>query len=616
MKTVLLFPPTWHPSQPYVSLPALVGFLKAQGVQDIRQRDINVEVLDILLTRTKGLEIHQRMRDKLRGLEAKRRSGQWDRMDLERYARIIEALERFPDLLDRVEPSKQTLRAKGFYAMERYRESLFIIDQWLDCISALYHPTQITLVDNHWRYSIYSSQAILKAVQDEEENPYLDLYRQHLLPGLLSDSPDFVGISITATSQIIPGLTLAGVIKKANPNVHLTIGGSIFTRLVENLMRTDSLFSLADDFVVFEGEHALLELIGQLEGKRDFSKVPNLVYRKNGSTAVNPFYVEKVNALPTPDYDGFPLDLYLSPELVLPIPFSRGCYYKKCAFCALTVDHKTFRQRHPERMVEDLRILSQKYQTPYFFFTDECLGHAPTKRLCTRLIESGLDLKWTCEMRFEKNLSRELLRLMADAGCLKIVFGLESFNQRVLDLMKKGIKRGDVRRIMDDCLDLEIAVHCYIIVGFPTEMEEEAWETVNFILGHKRLQSSYGFSCQPCLFDLEKDAAIMQDPGAYGIRRIMSPASDDLSLGFFYEVERGMTPERAERMYQIAYEKVREVVHELPFNYSMSDGLLYIDNARTRGATPASMPRNPYPRNLPMAPSAAITGPAFLEREG
>jgi len=119
-------------------------------------------------------------------------------------------------------------------------------------------------------------------------------------------------------------------------------------------------------------------------------------------------------------------------------------------------------------------------------------------------------------------------------------------------------------------------------VGFPTEKEEEALETMNFIVENTRLNSSYGFSCQPCLFDLEKEAPIMSDPGSYGIRRIMRPASEDLSLGFFYEVQEGMTPEQAEKVYQHVYEKVSEVVCELPFNYSMADGLLYIARAKAQ----------------------------------
>ena len=76
----------------------------------------------------------------------------------------------------------------------------------------------------------------------------------------------------------------------------------------------------------------------------------------------------------------------------------------------------------------------------------------------------------------------------------------------------------------------------------------------------------------------------MNDPGGYGIQRIMRPAAEDLSLGFFYEVKQGMTPEQAEKLYQSVYEKISEVVVELPFNYSMADGLLYIARRNKRHA--------------------------------
>ena len=51
MKISLVFPPTWHPSQPYLSLPSLTGFLRQHGVQHVGQRDIGIELLDWLLTR-------------------------------------------------------------------------------------------------------------------------------------------------------------------------------------------------------------------------------------------------------------------------------------------------------------------------------------------------------------------------------------------------------------------------------------------------------------------------------------------------------------------------------------------------------------------------------------
>jgi len=583
VKVSLLFPPTWHPSQPYLSLPSLTGFLAQAGVRNVTQRDLGIEILDTVLTQSYGHEIYRRLLDKVKELERGMRNEIGQGSD-EHYSRVVEALDRFPYLIDRIEPAKESLRGEAFFGIDRYRESLFLIDKWLEMVSTLYFPTRMTVVDNQFHsYSIYSSKDIARAIRDELQNPYLGLFREQILPSILADQPDLVGVSITATSQIIPGLTLCRLIKEANRDLHLTIGGSIFTRLVDNLRRCPALFELTDDFIVFEGETALLELIGQMSGKRDFSKVPNLIYQQDGKITVNqPFYSENINELPAPNYDGFPLGRYLAPHTVLPVQFSRGCYYKDCAFCALTLDHQNFRQKDPGKTVEDLQMLADKYQTTYFFFTDECLALSPTRRLCQQILDRSLRIQWTAEMRFEKNLSRDLLALMHDAGCLKIVFGLESFNQRVMDFMKKGITQASVRRITDDCLDLGIAIHCYIIAGFPTETEMEALETMNFIVGNERLHSSYGFSCQPCLFDLEKEAPIMSDPGSYGIRRIMRPASEDLSLGFFYEVKEGMTPEQAEQIYQQIYEKVSEVVCELPFNYSMADGLLYIARAKAQ----------------------------------
>ena len=587
MKISLIFPPTWHPSQPYLSLPSLTGFLRQHGVQQVGQRDIGIELLDWLLTREYGVEVYGRLNDKAKYME-RQAQGESGPGSAEHYARVVESLDRFPYLIDRIEPAKDTLRGEGFYDLERYRESLFLVDKWLELISTLYFPTRLTVVDNQFNsYSLYSSKDLMKVIRDEAQNPYIEFFRQQFLPSILAESPDLVGVSITATSQIVPGLTLCRLIKETHPDLHVTIGGSIFTRLVDNLRRCPSLFDLTDDFIVFEGETALLELVNQLSGKRDYSKVPNLIYRQNGRITVNqPFYSENIGQLPAPDYDGFPLDLYLAPETVLPVQFSRGCYYKDCAFCALTLDHQNFRQKDPAKTADELAMMRDKYDTPYFFFTDECLALSPTKRLCQILNDRRLNLQWTAEMRFEKNLSRELLEQMRDAGCLKIVFGLETFNQRMMDFMKKGIKQESVRRITNDCIDLGIAVHCYVIVGFPTETEEEALETMNFVVQNSKLHDSYGFSCQPCLFDLEKEAPIMSDPGGYGVRRIMRPSSEDLSLGYFYEVQEGMTPDQAERVYQHVYEKISEVVCELPFNYSMADGLLYI--ARAKSTVPSA----------------------------
>jgi hypothetical protein len=125
-------------------------------------------------------------------------------------------------------------------------------------------------------------------------------------------------------------------------------------------------------------------------------------------------------------------------------------------------------------------------------------------------------------------------------------------------------------------LDNDIALHLYVIVGFLTETRAEVVETKDFVLNNQRLLKSYGFSCLPCLFDLEKGSPIMDAPEKFGIKRIMTPKGHDLSLGYLYEASRGMPPQEAEELYSDLMERVNSLVNPVPFNYSMADGLLYL----------------------------------------
>ena len=582
MKVLLLFPPSWHPSQPYLSLPSLTAFLRQNGISNVIQRDLNIELLDILLTKKECSETYQKIVDKLRFMD--RVSG-YSPVEQEKRQTLAHAAEAIPEIIDRVEPAKNTLRSEGFYDIERYMESVHVINEFLGIMSALYYPSTMTALNNDMRYSVYSSQDIFMALDDEEENIFLRLYKNHILASILDFSPNVLGISITSTSQIIPGLTLAKLIKSRNEDIHITVGGSVFTKLIENIKKVNGLFSIVDSFIVFEGEHALLELVKQVDSKRDFKNVPNLIYRENDVIKINePFYTEDLNTLPTPDFDGLSLKLYHSPAPVLPIQTSRGCYYRKCAFCNLHLDHRNFRLRKTDLIMDDIRTLSQKYHTPYFFFTDESVPINKLREITQSLQENQWDIKWMGGVRFENAIDGELLGKMSKSGCQKLVFGLESYNQRVLDLMKKGTKTDVVNRILDACLKAGISFHLYTIVGFPTETEEEAMETLDFVL-KKVYVDSPGFSCLPSLFGMEKDSPIIHNPAAYGLRSLMALKSEDLGLGYFYEVEQGMSPEEAEQMYQYVISRLSEVLCPFPYNYSMSDGLLYITHVKQKVST-------------------------------
>ncbi len=202
MKALLLFPPSWHPSQPYLSLPSLTAFLKQNGVSDVAQRDLNIELLDALLTRKECSAFYQRIVDKIKSMD---RTPVHTPQYQEQYHILAEAAEAIPAILDRVEAAKNTLRSEAFYDPERYMEGVHIVNEALRNMSALYYPSLMTPVSNTMRYSVYSSQDVFQALDDEDENIFLGLYQRHVLSSVLEYAADMLGISITYTSNIIPG---------------------------------------------------------------------------------------------------------------------------------------------------------------------------------------------------------------------------------------------------------------------------------------------------------------------------------------------------------------------------------------------------------------------------
>jgi len=571
----LVFPPSWHPSQPYLSLPALKGFLHQNGIQDVVQRDLAIELLDYLCTKENTQPLYDRILKDLHQLGSKPFLTDFEKEKLEK---LLEAEEIIPALKDQIDGAKTILRTEEFYQVDRYMEALKIIDVWLDNILASYYPSQLTVIGSQLRFSPYSTEEILDSFRHPEENFFYDLYKQHYVPDILKEDIDILGISITSVEQIIPGLTLAHLIKQANKNIHITVGGSVFTKLVDVLEKGSPLFEFVDSFIVHEGETPLLRLVEHLRGDGDLSQVPNLVYRKNGEVKVNrPFAKEELNALPTPNFDGMPFDLYFTPERVLPIMGSRGCYWEKCAFCSIPFDHMDFHVRYAETVVQDFKNLKEKYGCNYFFFTDEALPINFLKTFSEKLIEENLDVQWTGELKFEKSLLRDnRMETIYQSGCRKLIFGLESYNQRVLDSMKKGCPKEVIDTTVEECIRIGIAMHFYLLIGFPTETRDEVMDSVNFVMDNQAILDSPGFSCIASQFDLEKGTPLAKDPDQWGVYDLSNPTNHDLSLGFSYKIKEGLNAEQATEVYQEVVQKISREVMTFPHNYSLADGLLYL----------------------------------------
>jgi anaerobic magnesium-protoporphyrin IX monomethyl ester cyclase len=553
MKTLLLFPPQGDPFQPYSSLPALAGYLRENGRQ-ASLRDLNIECHHFFTTPGRLSKACFRVRERLAELEKKPVLGYREQS---RYMRLAKAALYGPMVVERIGWAKKVLRSKdSFYDLAKYTKALDIFHKALELISAEYFPSKITHVSFDCGYSPDSVLDILAATADRAQNPYIEFYQEEFVPELKRIRPDVVGISITYRHQLIPGFTLAEAVKAALPSAKIVIGGSFISSIAEKLPSCPSLFSLTDYFVVYEGEQALLKLIDCLERGGDPSSVPNLIYCEGGEVKRSePFVIEDLNALPTPDLDDLPLDKYLSPDLVVLLPASRGCYWRKCTFCTVSgATNKRYRQRRVDLVVDDIEKLRAKYGSPYFFFSVDVMPAKALRNLSQALIDRAVECHWQCEVRLDPAFEYGLCDLISRAGCRNLMFGMESANQRVLDMMEKGTSADEFAGILRSCNAAGIATTLFCITGFPSETVEEAEDTLNFVLRHRDVITSATFST----FQLNEGSPVQLDPERYGIAKV-NKTERDLRKDYSYEVSRGQTMLEAERTRQIIDETLDQV---------------------------------------------------------
>jgi len=166
---------------------------------------------------------------------------------------------------------------------------------------------------------------------------------------------------------------------------------------------------------------------------------------------------------------------------------------------------------------------------------------------------------------------------MQRSGCRKLLFGLESGHQRVLDLMEKGNRLEDTRRILEDCQKAEIGIHVFLICGFPTETEEEAEASVDFILGVDGLTASPGFTYHVHPFGLEQDSKVGLHPERYGVT--LQPMEEELDQFLHYtgyQVASGMPPESLEYKVNEMKGRILQYVKHKDYPVHGPHNLLYL----------------------------------------
>lgn len=241
----------------------------------------------------------------------------------------------------------------------------------------------------------------------------------------------------------------------------------------------------------FQGEYdfTLRELADRLQADADWHDVVGLsfldgdgVLRNNGPRAL----IKHIDELPWPAREDLPMQAYIDPfcrhapnaQMIS----SRGCVYT-CTFCLeprVFYNKPNYRQRSPEKVVDEMEFLVQRYQVQEIYFDDASfnINQKRVQGICEEILRRDLKVHWSCMA--DAKLTEETLNLMKAAGCTALKFGVESAVSEILKAIPKPVDLEDVRRVAAVCRNLGIETHATYTFGLPGETRETIKTTYDF----------------------------------------------------------------------------------------------------------------------------------------
>ncbi len=235
-------------------------------------------------------------------------------------------------------------------------------------------------------------------------------------------------VCITATTIAYPYAEVTGQALR-EMGLFVIMGGEHPTFAYEEVLRNGA----ADICVLGEGESTLIDVLERYKDG-DRSSVNGIAFSQDGQIVVTAprGLIQDLDGLGIPDYESFPVRLYLSRGGKVSVSTMRGCDFA-CEFCLISKVHQPPpRYRGIECVVEEIKLLRNRYAVSRFSFNDPtfALNRSRVIELCERLIRENLGLSWSCTTRMN-TIDPELLALMRAAGCETILFGVETFDPKL-----------------------------------------------------------------------------------------------------------------------------------------------------------------------------------------
>lgn len=235
---------------------------------------------------------------------------------------------------------------------------------------------------------------------------------------------------------------------------------------------------VADYAVYGEGEYTLLEFLQGLEP----NTIKGLIWRSKDKIVINQPRdpILNLDELSFPDYELFELNDYAQKRI--PINTARGCPHR-CIYCAVDlVSGKRFRARSPENVVNEIEFWYKKGYENFGFNDDTFTENIPRAiQICDELINRKINIQWDLRtgIRVDR-VNRELLTKLKKAGCTFIVFGIESIDPDVLNMMRKDVTFNQIEESVKEAKESGLSVGGFFMIGTPSDSYDKFKKTYQF----------------------------------------------------------------------------------------------------------------------------------------
>jgi radical SAM superfamily enzyme YgiQ (UPF0313 family) len=254
----------------------------------------------------------------------------------------------------------------------------------------------------------------------------------------------------------------------------IVLGGAGYSIFPESALS----FLGADMGIQGEGEVVFPDLIERLERGASLSGLPGLYLPGHGLQCKRMF-AKNLDTWPLPDTDLLSLPSQKE-ELWMPVQTRRGCPLN-CSYCSTgTIEGRVLRRHSPEAIVQWIARWREA-GVHQFYFVDNTFNLPPShaKEICRKLIDHGLNTRWW-SILYPKHVDKELVGLMARAGCEQVSMGFESGSERILKNMNKRFTLKEVRQISEMLSEHGIRRMGFLLLGSPGETRGSVEESLVF----------------------------------------------------------------------------------------------------------------------------------------